>query len=531
MIDGLFLHYLIKELNENLQNGTINKIDQPTKYELIFTIRNNHVNHKLYFNFSKDAPRIHITHQLYSNPATPYNFCVLLRKYLMRGIIKNITQINNDRIFYLTINSYDEMGFDKTFYLYFELTGRSNNLILVDNDYLIIDSTKKVLPNENQNRLIIPKSKYIVPLSGKVNPFTVQSCLKYDLEGIAKSVLDEMDEAHIQEFINQEIKPCCDNKTYYLFKLHSMDEAHIKYFESLSELLDIYYIKNNDTNVNEANLFLEKIIKREINKRIKKLENFNDDLKEANINLSKKKDAILLQYNLYQVNPGDKELVVNDYETNQEVKISLDPQISPTKNLENLFKLTKKAQTTVEIVNEQIIKCNEEINYLEALYYQIKFLNQVELEQVKLELEEKHFIRLPKKNKKNLKIQIPYYIYSGITIIFGKNNYQNNLVTNKIGKTNPNWYWFHIKDAPGSHVVCQSEELNEDLIRFCSNLAAYYSKYSNSSTVAVDYTQIRYIKKINGLSGNNVTYTNQKTMYIDPDNTKFEKLTLYYKNK
>ena len=61
--------------------------------------------------------------------------------------------------------------------------------------------------------------------------------------------------------------------------------------------------------------------------------------------------------------------------------------------------------------------------------------------------------------------------------------------------------------------------------------ASATSKYSTSSTVAVDYTQIKNLKKINGLSGNNVTYTNQKTMYIDPDYSKLSSETLYYKNK
>ena len=59
-------------------------------------------------------------------------------------------------------------------------------------------------------------------------------------------------------------------------------------------------------------------------------------------------------------------------------------------------------------------------------------------------------------------------------------------------------------------------ELSEKEIRFCANLAGSFSKASHSSSVPVDYTLIKYIKKIPGLKGCEVTYTNQKTIYIDP---------------
>ena len=51
-------------------------------------------------------------------------------------------------------------------------------------------------------------------------------------------------------------------------------------------------------------------------------------------------------------------------------------------------------------------------------------------------------------------------------------------------------------------------------------LAAYFSGQRHSSSIPVDYTLIKHIKKIPGVPGYKVTYKNQQTMYIDIDEEK-----------
>ena len=83
----------------------------------------------------------------------------------------------------------------------------------------------------------------------------------------------------------------------------------------------------------------------------------------------------------------------------------------------------------------------------------------------------------------------------------------------------------HVKDGPGSHVIIHKDgEFNEEEIRSGAILAAFYSKFQDSSSVAVDYTKARYVKKIPGRKNCFVTYTNQKTIYIDPDLDIIQKL-------
>ena len=84
--------------------------------------------------------------------------------------------------------------------------------------------------------------------------------------------------------------------------------------------------------------------------------------------------------------------------------------------------------------------------------------------------------------------------------------------------------WYHVKDAPGSHVLVQNPTMSEEEIRTAAMLAAYYSPYQTSSSVAVNYTLARYIKKIPGKRNCFVTHTNEKTIYIDPDSDFINKL-------
>ena len=61
-----------------------------------------------------------------------------------------------------------------------------------------------------------------------------------------------------------------------------------------------------------------------------------------------------------------------------------------------------------------------------------------------------------------------------------------------------------------------SNQLNEKIIRICANVAAYYSQGRYSSSVPVDYCEIRNVKKIKGARPGFVSYRNYKTIYIDP---------------
>lgn len=547
-LDGTFLHFLCEELNKEMSGFKINKIYQPSFNEIIIQTRGKNdtgliISRNLFLSCNLDKPKLYITNKKYNNPDKPLNFTMLLRKYIDRGIIKSFEQKGNDRIVKIVIESSNELGDSKTFSIIFELLGRNSNIILVNEHDQIIDAIRKFVPSDTNNRTIIPKAIYEYPTqTGFLNPFEVTNLESKDyhkLEGCAKILQNELDELEITDvssFLNKRIFPTLytfDRKVDFYFTDLSIVNANSKtHFETLSELLENTNT-NNDivTNYQVANL--TKHLRRILSNKKQKIGNLEQDLANAKENIKYNHIGILLQSNLYLAKYGMKEIVVNDFMNDyKEVIIELDPLLSPSDNLNKIFKKGKKASTALIKVNEQLTITNDEISYLEEVIDQLNYANNNDLEEIKNELIANGYLKkkLDKKNQKAKKVHLSKIDLKNSTILIGKNNIQNEHLIHKVA--NKNDIWFHVKDAPGAHVVLcvpnndDTYTASEEEIRLASNIAAYFSKYSKSSSVAVDYTKIKYLKKIPKHQGYNVIFTNNKTIYIDPDKDIISKYNL-----
>ena len=88
--DGILIHFL------KLVGGKINKIIEPNALDLCLQIRSKDQtdkqikNYQLFISSSLDMPRIYLTTRKISSFESPKNFCMVLSKYLERGIISKI---------------------------------------------------------------------------------------------------------------------------------------------------------------------------------------------------------------------------------------------------------------------------------------------------------------------------------------------------------------------------------------------------------------------------------------------------------
>ncbi|MDQ0972752.1 putative ribosome quality control (RQC) complex YloA/Tae2 family protein [Neobacillus niacini] len=557
--DGLFTKAMVDELTRTLKGGRINKVHQPYKNEVILTIRANGVNQKLLFSAHPSYARVQLTNEAYENPSEPPMFCMLLRKHIEGYILEDVYQVENDRMIIFEIKGRNEIGDVSYKQLIIEIMGRHSNIVLVDKTRnIILDSVKHVSFAVNSHRAILPGQTYIYPPEqNKQNPFMVgtdEILRKIDFNSgkldkqivehfagtsplFAKEVIYQSGIANratiptaflqlIERIKSGELVPSImstDNKeVFYLFPLQHI-KGEVKTFSTLSEMLDRFYFgKAERDRVKQQGNDIERLIINEKEKNEKKIEKLESTLREAEKADQLQRFGELLTANLYAAKKGMKDIEVIDYydEMGGTVVIPLDPRKTPSENAQKYFSKYQKAKNSVSIVIEQIDKAREEVLYFENLLQQVQSASPKDIQEIREELVEGGYIRdRQRRNAKkitNAKPILDHYLSSdGTEMIVGKNNKQNDYLTNKLAARDE--IWLHTKDIPGSHVVIRSKEPSEATVHEAAKLAAYFSKARNSSSVPVDYTKVRYVKKPSGAKPGFVIYDNQQTVYVTPE--------------
>lgn len=555
--DGLFTRAMTKELADILKGGRINKIHQPYKNEMIMIIRANGKNHKLILSAHPSYARIQLTKEQHENPQEPSMFCMLLRKHLEGYLIEDIYQTELDRVVIFEIKGRNEIGDISYKQLYIEIMGRHSNIILVDKDRnMILDSIKHVPPAVNSYRSILPGQTYIAPpKQDKLNPLAASEddilrTLDFNSGKIDKQIVEHfsgMSPLLTKEIVHNaglanrvtipqaflsimnELKqhkylPSITSSTtkeaFYLLPITYL-EGEVKSFETISEMLDRYYFgKAERDRVKQQGHDLERFIKNEKEKNESKIEKLKTTLIDAKNADQYQLYGELLTANLHLVKKGMEQIeVVNYYDEHAKtVNISLDPRKSPSANAQAYFSKYQKAKNAIGIVQEQIDKAAVEIQYFERLMQQMESASPKDIEEIRTELAEEGYIKLrQKRGTKNKAQKLTVEAYSssdGTEILVGKNNKQNDYLTNKLAARDE--IWLHTKDIPGSHVVIRSKNPSEETLLEAANLAAYFSKAKDSSSVPVDYTKVRNVKKPNGAKPGFVIYEQQQTVYVTP---------------
>ncbi|HFU9485711.1 TPA: NFACT family protein [Streptococcus agalactiae] len=546
--DGFFLHHLTNELQEQIEKGRIQKVNQPFDHELVLTIRNNRRNYKLLLSAHPVFGRIQTTEANFQNPQIPNTFTMIMRKYLQGAVIETIQQIENDRILEIVVSNKNEIGDHIKATLVVEIMGKHSNIILIDkNEHKIIESIKHVGFSQNSYRTILPGSTYIAPPKTKaINPFDISDQTLFELlqtndlspknlqqlfQGLGRDTALELSHClkdnklnDFRQFFSREYYPSLTEKSFSAVQFSSSHET----FQSLGQLLDYYYQEKaeKDRIAQQASDLIHRV-QSELEKNIKKLAKQQDELLATeNAEEFRQKGELLTTY--LSIVPNNQDIVVLDnYYTNQTIEISLDRALTPNQNAQRYFKKYQKLKEAVKHLKGIISDTKNTITYLESVETSLNHASMEDINDIREELVETGFIKRRAHDKQHKRKKPEQYLASdGKTIIMvGRNNLQNDELTFKMARKGE--LWFHAKDIPGSHVLIRdnlnpSDEVKTD----AAELAAYYSKARLSNLVQVDMIEAKKLNKPSGTKPGFVTYTGQKTLRVTPTQEKIDSLKL-----
>lgn len=575
-LDGVFLHAIKSELEESI-GFKIDRVNQPTKDELVLTLRKPKEIKKLFININSTNGRVNFTENPPQNPKSPPMFCMLLRKKLTGGVLVDVKQALMDRILMLEFKTKDEIGDDKNYIIAIELMGKYSNLIVYDkSDKKILDSIKKVNSDMSSIREVYKNKKYTYPQSFDkidITRFNIDEViarlkeyenlniedaliktimgisplisreLSYKLGEIKVCDLKEEDIKYLKQNI-EDLKDILINNRYNFEVIYLNDRPYDfssieinqygflkkERFKTASELLDFYFEKKDRVlRTKQKSKDIIKTIKILIERSARKLNKRNEDLKNVDKKEHFKVYGDIINANLYRIKKGDNLFKGEDfYHNNEMVEIKLNPLKTPSQNAQFYYKEYKKSMNAKIALDSLIKESKDELYYLESILDCImRTTSEDEIEGIKNELISEGYIKNKKPTQKQNKKLPPLEFKSsdGYKILCGRNNIQNDELTMK--RANKSDIWFHTQKIHGAHVILKVDNkttIPQKTIEEAAMIAAFNSKGRDSNKVAVDYTKISNVKKVKGAKPGMVIYNNFSTIIITPSEDKIKKL-------
>ncbi|NLI53862.1 MAG: fibronectin-binding domain-containing protein [Clostridiales bacterium] len=551
-MDGIALGAVISEC-QPLVGGKIDKVQQPEKDLLLFTVRANNGTVRLLVCTHPENGRMQLTGRSFDNPLNAPAFCMLLRRRLVGGRICSVHQLGTDRVCELIVLARNELFDEVALRLIVELTGKHANLLLLEPSGAIVDCLRRVSGSNDGARILLPGFPYEpIPPQNKLDPFLASvedfasayrspdpaRAITAAFDGVSRqsaaalvSAAPSADALHtlLQSMKRGSYAPClafndAGEPAAALPFLPSGLYAHIEPMSGMSEALDRYYADRDQlVRIRRHGAALRHTVSTALSRAQNKYAAFLQTILSGDEHEAARISGELILANLHLAKPGQSELIVDDYFVNPPAKraIPLDPAYSAQENARRYFKQYRKGKLGKAYAESQFDGLAGEIAYLEGQLENIDKCDTLyELDEIREELIRERYLR-PEKAKASKpanKSSAPMRFLSsdGVSIYVGKNNRQNDALT--LHSSRPENFWLHAKNIPGSHVIVDFEgEPPEATLREAASLAAYFSQARSSSGVPVDYAPRKFVKKPAGARPGMVIYTTNRTLYVTPD--------------
>lgn len=567
--DVIFARAVATELDGLLVGARAEKIYQPSKEEILLTLRVGRESKKLIISCVPNSARVCLTERQYENPSVPPMFCMLLRKYLSGAVIKSIDTVGFERAIDICFDGHDELGFACSFHIICEVMGKYSNIIFTDGEKKIISCTKAVDFTTSRLRQVLAGMTYepppaqdkacpldetprdfiekfaAFPPEKNVERFFIETYTGFspvvareiahragelgkcawqcDVEMLSDkffALMTDVRDGLFKPFIVTDEKGMPIEFSYTsITHIGRCDEVG-----SFSELLEKYYGEKAEAEALKNRIGSTETVVLTAQKRlIKKLSVLEEEIAECKDAEKYRLRGDLIISSLYKLQHKAKFAEVENYFADpvETVRIELDEKLTPAQNAAKFFKKYNKLKTAKVIAAEQIEKTKREIEYLSSVLALLPMCeSDDDVSEIRAELSKTGYIR-QQSAKGGIKVKksepMRFETSLGRELICGKNNTQNDALTLKNADK---WdYWFHVKGGAGSHVImkcAQDEDPDARDFTEAAQIAAYYSDERSSENVAVDYTRVKFVKKPAGSAPGHVIYTDYFTAYVRP---------------
>ena len=472
--DGLFLSALVSEFKTTISGGKISKIVQSEKDEIQLTIKKEKQQFFLHLSANPSIPLVYLSDKGKTAPLTAPNFCMALRKHIGNGLIQDITQASRnlpeqglERVLLLHISHRDELGDIGIKYLSIEIMGKYSNIILLKEDFTILDAIKRISSAQSSVREVLPGRKYFIPdqfkkenllcfpleslqtfLENKKNPNTERDSGMENLSDLLFQSFSGLSPLSAREIsldagLPQEQKLGCMSSLDYeklsdaiLLLRNRIREGdftpqilyengksfdfsaipvrqysgnpafHAEIFHSPSELLTFYYGgKEKEDRVRQKSADLKKQCSTLLERVSKKL-----SLQEKQLKDTEKKERFrifgeLLTTYGYSLKGGEKELICENYYNGQEEHIPLEESLSPIENAKKYFDKYDKAKRTERNLSTQVKESKNTLEHLQSIVNSLATAENAEdLDDIRREMGEYGYMKpISPKKKKERK--------------------------------------------------------------------------------------------------------------------------------
>ena len=576
--DAGILRAVVREIESTCMDGRIDKIYQPERDEIVFVIRAGGKERRLLINAGSSCPRMNVTTLKAENPTTPPMFCMMLRKHFAGARLTSVSQPGFERVARLTFECHDDLGFRTNKHIICEIMGKYSNIIVTDNDDKIIGILKPIDFAASSVRQLLAGMRYSLPEpQKKLEPLGLtreafneaarsadptRSAVKFittSFVGLAAVTAREI-VYRAGGSIDATLEDCADTLYEKLIEVTSAadvggvdasmakgpDGVPVEYlytrltqyedgcevicYSSVGELIDEYYAKRaSEEKLRRRAADIFRILAAAETRITKKIALQSAELEKCEMGETYKKYGDLITGSIYMMKRGMDKVVLSDwYSEGEMIEIALNERLTPAQNAQAYYKKYNKSKSARIHLTAQLESAKAELEYIGTVFDSLtRASTERELTEIRAELYHSGYASKMKnytEKKRQAPIIMKFETSDGHTVLCGKNNTANDYLTTKLA--NRRDWWFHVKDQPGSHVVLEcfdgEDDPSETAFTEAAMIAAYHSAAKESSGVAVDYTRVREVKKPAGSKPGYVIYHTNWTAYVTPDEAKIK---------